>query len=839
MSRIPLETSLPMQGIGANRSLNVPRQSLLQSLTSPGVTPQIVTDDSRKLSEFFVGITGAAVNTAGQLAQAQDQKRARLEDEFQKEIAEGVRLGKIDRPLDPTITDQDIIRANQSARAATRAVKVDTTISSMVAEGDMSFIQKGENLHQAMARIVEENSTDLGDEGAEEFKIRLKPRLIELIDAGQKKIATDTYIPLLKDHNEAIDAQAISGGLTVDAAKARIDDAIMIGKGLRRTEDEVMADLMPSFKAIAIRGDTDSLNTLLEASKGKIDPAQAAQLRSVAEGNARQNADRVRSEVLKNAKDFAQTGPTVGGFKTFIDDKVKKGLLSVGDATREQADYTSKLIGDATSRGAVGEVQHLIKHLPKSPDAQEFGQRSIAAAIDKHRDIFTDRLIIDTSSGKREFGQSVAELQSRLEAWSKNPNDPEAITLDHFQRAATAIVRRVDKVDKATVIAQHIASTRGKPQTGVLPPIESLADGIKQRWMDDGIARFEMTPDGDRIWGGVVDPERAAMDSAEQGGVIADWHKQIVQTLNTAQGDSPAFRVAARSYGALFALKPEFASDIRASLNEAARIRADVIEEEVGRGAAMGNLTTRAINPQWVERMEKSVVPELLRLAPINLTPEQKTKAIWGDMKPEAIDQKIRADILDALPEGLGNTTFTFGFGRDAMVQTSAATAFKEIAEKEIAIQLARKNENGAEAAKKRAMDQVLRIYKPVHFNGTTVVGMAGFGAPAAFTPAYETEMLADIEKEWGDDMFPVSDTHTPVYSKAAGGWTLIDQNGVELSLRNGRPFVWMPAPPKSIESEIKGAEDRRAERHKAIFKIMEENARVPLYKTTEGTVLD
>ncbi len=818
MSRFPLETSLPQSSIGANQSVSMPR-SLLVQLTSNMVTPQIVTDDSRRLSEFFVGITGAAVNTAGQLAQVQDQKRARLEDEFQKEIAEGVRLGKIDRPLDPTITDQDIIRANQSARAATRAVKVDTTISSMVAEGDMSFIQKGENLHQAMARIVQENSTDLGDEGAEEFKIRLKPRLIELIDAGQKKIATETYVPLIKDHNDAIDAMAISGGMTVDAARARIDDAILIGKGLRRTEEDVMADLMPSFKAVAIRGDAESLNTLLEAAKGKIDPAQAAQLRSVAEGNARQNADRVRSEVLKNAEDFAQTGPTFGGFKKFIDGKVEKGLLSVGDASREQAKYTSKLIGDATSRGAVGEVQHLIKHLPKSPDAQEFGQRSIASAIDKHRDITTDRIAVETMSGKREYSDTVAELGQRLEKWSKNPNDPEALTLDHYRRAASAIERQTAKVDKTAVVSAFIAQTRGKQMPGVRPPLAEISEGLKHRWMEDGIADFIQLPDGERIWRGVIDPERAAMDAAEQGGVVKEWREQIVAELNRAQGDSPSVRIAARSYGALFKANPELANDVRSGLTDGGRLRADVIEESVSRGIPLGDSTTRTVNSEWVKRIENDVMPEILRLQPVDFTPEQKRRALWGDIKPEAITQKVRTDLAAALPDGLNETSFTFGFGRDVAISETAVTAFNRFAEQEVTNQLARGNEQGAAAAaKKRAMERTLREHPPVLWNGVVTVHAP---APTPFTADMETAMLADIAKVDPDASF--RSTHVPVFDKAMGGWTLISiSGGVPLSLQNGQPFLWVPENPKGWDELIGGVEERARSRRKEWRKAFE-----------------
>lgn len=816
MSRFPLETSLPVNGIGANRGGAIP-QTRLQSLTAPGVTPVIVSDRVGQLSSFLRDFTGGAANVANQLARISDQKRQEEEEDNRKYLNEVAMKGSLNQPI-PANSLPEVTEVYDRHNAVYFATVEADRVKQEIADGKFN-IGIDEDIAAAITRITGEVSANRSDIFRDTFNVAFREQAATMLIAAQQRFKEQTYQSLAAMTPNALASSAEAGVLTAERGKQIVDGAFRQGEAFGKSTAEVIETaIMPGAEAIALRGDTASLEPLMETLT-RHDPAKALQLKGRAELVARQNADRARADAFQNAEDFARTGPSFSGYKLFTDGQAKKGAISPGDATRLQNDYLSKELSRAAGEGNVEEARHLVKHLSNAPEAQALGRRAIAAAVDKNRDILTDRIIIDTTGGRMEIAQAAGELRRRLDLWSKNPDDAEAITLDHYQRAANAIITKADKVDKDASVAAYISQTRGRPSTGVRPPIEAIKEGLKLRWMEDNIADFLVTPDGQRIWRGVIDPERAAMDAAEQGGVIAEWRTQIADALNQAQGDSEAVQIAARSYAAIFKSNPTLAAEIRSSLTDSGRLRADVLEDVVTRGPGMGDPVTRAVNEQWVNRI-RAAVPDMLRLQPVNLTREQKQTMLFGNAKPEAIDQMIQKDIAAALPPGLDNTTFTFGFGRDVAITRTATATFQQYVMEEVTNQLARGNEAGAvQAAKKKAMDRLLFDHPPILWNQIVTVGPK---ADYPFTAEYETAMLADIAEAWGEDAPPVSDTHVPVFDKAANGWTLLDMNGIPLSLKNGRPFLWQPAAPKTMKEMMQGVEERARQRRQEWRKSFE-----------------
>ncbi len=824
-----------MTGIGANRSVAVTRDEIMQVINAP-VTPVMTKDESDDIINWVRSFVGAGAVAAGQAAQIRERERAEIEKSNREHLAEFAKKGALNQPFDPNAGKEARDAYDQQNAIYWAKVERDR-VRQEINEGKFN-IEAGESISDALTRITMDASANRSQIFRDTFNVAFREQAADLLISAQQKFREETYQSMASVTPGAILSSDEAGFLTEDRFAEILKGAQAQGNAFNKSPGEVIERaIMPAAETLALKGRTESLGVMMETLK-RHDPAKAAQLQARAEQVSRQNADARRNAALQLVEEYAVTGPDFSRFKLMTDRRAEAGDFSRHDASRLQNDYLSRLLNHAASNGRYEEARHLVKHLSNTPDAKLFGERSIAAAVDRHRDILTDRLIIDTTGGRRDLNDAAAEPRTRLDAWAKNPDAPEAITLNHYQRAVAAIVARANKVDKAAVTAAWIAQNRGVEQTGVRPPIESIADGLKLRWMEDGIAEFIPLPDGEHIWRGVVNPERAAWDSHEQGGVIADWRKQIVQTLNTEQNDSPAMRVAVRSYAAIYKVNRELANDIRSGFTDAGRLRADAIEEDVGRGLPMGDPGTHTVNPEWIMRLEgvdhpdgvrePGVIDEVLRLKPVNFTAEQKRAVLWGaGVKQEKIEQMVRTDLAAALPEEFEqrNKFWHLRFGevfgesthRDVAIGQTAVNAYLRIAEEEVANQLARGNDHGAaDAAKKRTVERLLREHPPVLWNRLVSVGGS---APQAFTADMEKELLADINAAMGTDSFPFVDTHRPVYEPSLGGWVLLDtESGLPMTL-NGVPFKWLPFPPKSYEERVREIEAAR-KRRQDLFKV-------------------
>ena len=847
MSRIPLETSLPMQGIGANRSLNVPRQSLLQSLTSPGVTPQIVTDDSRKLSEFFVNITGAAVNTAGQLAQVQDRRRAEIEDENRKYFAEQSQRGMLGLPVDPQAGAE--AKKHYDLQSGVRWAKIVADKTEQEIQNGKFNIGADEDIAAAITRITIEESGNQSETFKAAFNTAFREQAAPMLTRAQQRFKDETYESMATVTPGALTSSAQAGLLSAERADQIVEGAMKQGAAFGKTPAEVVERaILPAAKAMAIGGDTDSLSALLPHIE-KIDPAQAAHLRSVAEGNARQNAAVRHDEAMRTIGELEQSGPSIDAFKSQVDTMKAAKSITDYEATALTDRYTTKRFQLAAASGRVDEVDAMAKHLSKDPDAQIALANYRDQAVQTSRKLTADRLVASVAGGLLSADDASRNIMGRLERWRKNPNDHLGLPPDMAMAAMSRTEREVKQITEREIRNSQMAFAMQPGNEGKILASPEDDDSLITVFAAMGLADASAAGNGSPIFRGMVKPEAAARQAASVSRVPKPWADSIASAFNGATADSQGLQLAMRSYAALALRSPSLAAQIDSSMNETGRVRAVTLMNEVNRQHQLQvNPETGDPNPEWVKRIAE-ITPTVLNAKPVEIPNEMVTEKLWG-VKNEADARDLSIGELNkALPDSMQKAGISNWSGFlpwsvhrihvDDDVKLDYVRKTQDAYREQIGSRV--RPEVAIANAKAIAADRVLAEHASVSWNGFTYVGGK---APHALGPENEKEMKRDLEQFLGfvrtpanefdavwlpwlgvdAQLAPYVESHKPRWDATfkreedggVGAWLLIGPNEQPLVV-NGKTFAFVPTPEeaatvKQLRSKYENEARKRAE---------------------------
>lgn len=847
-----------MTGIAANQSVGVPRQSMLQQLTAPGVTPVYVSDSSQKLSQWFGGLFQGIAGTAGQLAQIHEQRRNKIEEENRKYFAEQGQRGMLGLPIDPLAGEE--ARKHYDLQSGFRWAKIVADKTEQDITNGKFNIGADEDIASAVTRISMEESGNRSETFRAAFNTAFREQASPMLIRAQKRFKEETYESMASVTPTALTSSAEAGLLTEERATQIIQGADAQGKAFGKTPAQVIERaVMPAAEAIARRGDITSLGVLLPHI-AKHAPEKAEQLRAMADSTRRQNDALRRDDAMKAVAEIEQAGPSVDGFKVAVENLKASKTISDYEAVALTDRYTQKRVQLAASTGNVGEVDAMAKHFSNDPDAQLVFKNYREQAVQTSRKMTADRIVAGVGSGSLSPDDAARNIMGRLERWKKNPEDHLGLPPDMALSAIAKTEREAKGISEREIRTAQMAFAMQPGNEGKILASAEDDDALIIAFAGLGLADAPIAPNGSPIFRGMVKPEAAARQAASVGRVPKQWQDSIVSAFNGSTADSQGLQQAMRSYAAIALRNPSLAAQMDRSMSDTGRVRAVTLMNEINRQHTLQvNPETGDPNPDWIKRIT-DLTPTVLNAKPINMTDSDLTNTMWGvKTEAEARDFSTK-DLSMVLPESMQKSSFLLWTTQDLHISPDVGNDYVELAREAFKDQIGAgvPQQKAIENAKRLAGDRLLAKHPPVVWNGVVTVGGE---APHAFSPELEVAMLNDLAKAipesqmsdaWSEKTaigrlarsttkasnvarYTILASDVPGYitqtrpkwdptfkhSGGVGAWTLIDPNGQPLVINN-QVFAFVPEP-------------KETETVKQMRKRFEEKARARREAAVEG----
>ncbi len=421
-----LETALPRQSLAANAAPPVRRMGLLESLTAPGVSAVVpASSETATIARNVLAAVGAAAQVTSQLGNIADEQRREIEADVRKTMVEADHRGELGLPLDPSIKHTEIIRAHRLARARFEAGKMGERVENDAAEGNFAkLLQPGEDVPAAVSRLIAEATPDASDEERAVFTQSFTPRAMQTIRRAREAMFEQTFADATASLAGGIASAAEAGKVTQETADQFIQQATNIGKAFRKTEAESLATLMPAIKAVALRGDSATLEKFLPVLKQHFpDDAEILIARAGAAQAQRRN---------EQADAFIQRYAQMTALPVAIR---RRAIESAAKSNQIDPSLAGQL-NEKLDRERAGMVR----------DAQQ-----------QHADALQASIV----TGSRGPGELLTEIGNRVAAFEKNPGDPAALDPSRALHLQQQLTQRVQFDDSLFRVGEALT---GKPQ---------------------------------------------------------------------------------------------------------------------------------------------------------------------------------------------------------------------------------------------------------------------------------------------------------------------------------------------------------------------------------------